>query len=287
MTTIARTFLLFVFILGFLNHSICQKNQLFYSKGYKAELVRGEKNLASLNDSEKLDYFSVFDEISYDTVLLNKQWVINNPEKVRIINDDEIYINTFSHSIRVKDNIMVDSILIATKKRFPRPFRPKKFQIAENENVKTTFEAENVNSTLEVDYFRIVESEETNYSGISKKYMELCFNRKLQYENVCVIFYFEFKSGKKWKVNSGKISKYGQNQGFCLYEEVSSNSKRLGNSYEDRQIKNYKLKEDNIKSVKIEVYDRCWDYNYERKNYNLISSKEIKLNQHTINNRRK
>lgn len=247
--------------LGFINYSMAQKTQRS-SKGHKPELINIKRDFVRLSDSEKMGYFALFDEKTKDSVLISKDWISNNPEKINIIDNSEIYINTYSQSILVSDNIMVDSILIATIKRFPRPFRPQKLQNSE--------------ITLEVESFRIIEFEENSFSEMPKKCMELCFNRKFSNEDICVMFYFEFKSGEKWRASSGRISKYDINQGNCLYEEITDDSDRLGHSYEDRQIIKRNLNEDNIKSLKVEIYDKCWVSNYEKGYVNLISSKEIK-----------
>lgn len=136
MTTTTRILLVFAFFGGIINHSMSQKNNLLPSNAYNPELIKEGTDYVRLSSTEKMGYFVLFDEITKDSVLINKDWITDNPEKVRIIKDGEIYINTYSQSILINDERMVDSILIATKKRFPRPFRPQNYLNSEEKKKK-------------------------------------------------------------------------------------------------------------------------------------------------------
>jgi len=285
MNTIIRILLFVSFFLTFINISISQEDQS-YLQIDKPELIKEEADFKRLNNSEKEQYLPLFDELTEESIWINKLWLNNNPDKVNFIDDNVrmSYINTYSQSILVNQDRMVNSALIATLKTFPRPFRPKKSQntqvVAEKpayyRSEVTNLRGERINTTLEVVSFRIIEFKESNIYRIPKKYIELCFNRKLINEKICVIFYIEFQSGEIWIRSSEIISEYDITQGNCLYEDIINDSKRLGNSIKDTEIKKSALKEDNIKSLRVEVYDRCWESNDEKEGARLISTTQIK-----------
>lgn len=129
---------------------------------------------------------------------------------------------------------------------------------------------------LKVESFELIETDEMTSIGIPKREINICFNRKIYEDEFCLMFYYKFKSGEGWRVNSRRIKKSDLSLNSCLYEEVKYSAGRLGYSLDDINMKKFRLKKGNIKSVKIEVYDECWQYNYEQKNRILISSKEFK-----------
>jgi hypothetical protein len=97
------------------------------------DLIQGKSNILKVTKKEMGDFFVIPDDLERDTVLLKKQWLYENSDRIDLIYDTRsLAITTNLRRLVIKDQATIDSILSYEDKfpryfRFPRPFRPKKY----------------------------------------------------------------------------------------------------------------------------------------------------------------
>ena len=97
------------------------------------DIIQGRTNISKVTQKELVDFFVIPDDLRKDTVLLKKQWLYENSDRIDLIYDTRsLEITTNLRRLVIKDQATIDSIVSYEDKfpryfRFPRPFRPKKY----------------------------------------------------------------------------------------------------------------------------------------------------------------